>query len=155
MKLYFKQRFFSWFDSYDVYDEAGNTYFKVDGKLGLSHTFDIYDKNGKFCGRLKQGVFTIMPKFYIYDRNQREIGFIQKQFSLFSSQFIVQINGWNVTGDVFGWDYLIEKNGKKIARISKELFRFTDTYTIDVEKENALEVLLVVLAIDAAKCDHN
>ena len=25
MKLLFKQRFFSWFDSYDIYDEAGNT----------------------------------------------------------------------------------------------------------------------------------
>ena len=25
MKLLFKQRLFSWFDSYDIYDEAGNT----------------------------------------------------------------------------------------------------------------------------------
>ena len=25
MKLLFKQRFFSWFDSYDIYDENGNT----------------------------------------------------------------------------------------------------------------------------------
>ena len=24
MKLLFKQKFFSWFDSYDVYDEEGN-----------------------------------------------------------------------------------------------------------------------------------
>ena len=27
MKLLFKQRFFSWLDSYDIYDEAGNTVF--------------------------------------------------------------------------------------------------------------------------------
>ena len=25
MKLLFKQRFFSWFDSYDIYDETGAT----------------------------------------------------------------------------------------------------------------------------------
>ena len=25
MKLLFKQRLFSWFDSYDIYDEFGNT----------------------------------------------------------------------------------------------------------------------------------
>ena len=30
MKLLFKQRFFSWFDSYDIYDEAGNTVFTVE-----------------------------------------------------------------------------------------------------------------------------
>ena len=29
MKLLFKQRLFSWFDSYDIYDEAGNTAFVV------------------------------------------------------------------------------------------------------------------------------
>ena len=33
MRLYFKQRFFSWFDSYDIYDEAGNTVFTVEGQL--------------------------------------------------------------------------------------------------------------------------
>lgn len=29
MKMLFKQRFFSWFDSYDIYDEAGNTLYIV------------------------------------------------------------------------------------------------------------------------------
>ena len=33
MKLLFKQRMFSWFDSYDIYDEDGNTFFTVEGKL--------------------------------------------------------------------------------------------------------------------------
>ena len=38
MKLLFKQRFFSWFDSYDIYDETGNTMFVV--KVNLHG--DIY-----------------------------------------------------------------------------------------------------------------
>ena len=29
MKLLFKQRFFSWLDSYDIYDEMGNTVFPI------------------------------------------------------------------------------------------------------------------------------
>ena len=32
MKLLFKQRLFSWFDSYDIYDEAGNTVYVVKGQ---------------------------------------------------------------------------------------------------------------------------
>ena len=40
MKLLFKQRLFSWFDSYDIYDEAGNTVYVVEsynaGTLGTS-----------------------------------------------------------------------------------------------------------------------
>ena len=29
MKLLFKQRFFSWFDSYDIFDTAGQTVYTV------------------------------------------------------------------------------------------------------------------------------
>ena len=43
MKLLFKQRFFSWFDSYDIYDEAGATLFTVEGQLAWGHTLHIND----------------------------------------------------------------------------------------------------------------
>lgn len=33
MKLLFQQRFFSWFDSYDIYNEAGQTLYTVKGQL--------------------------------------------------------------------------------------------------------------------------
>lgn len=33
MKLLFKQRFFSWFDSYDIFDESGNVIFIAKGQL--------------------------------------------------------------------------------------------------------------------------
>jgi uncharacterized protein YxjI len=68
-------------------------------------------------------------------------------------KFTVNVNGWKVEGDFFGWDYTINDGNNLIATISKELFNFTDTYTIDVKEENALEALLVVLAIDAVKCN--
>ena len=32
MKLLFKQRFFSWFDSYDIYNEAGDVVYTVKGQ---------------------------------------------------------------------------------------------------------------------------
>ena len=46
MKLLFKQRFFSWFDSYDIYDEAGNTVYTVEGKLAWGHCLHILDADG-------------------------------------------------------------------------------------------------------------
>lgn len=34
MKLYFKQRLFSWFDSYDIYDyDTGDVVYTVEGQL--------------------------------------------------------------------------------------------------------------------------
>ena len=31
MRMYFKQRMFSWFDSYDIYDEQGHALYVVKG----------------------------------------------------------------------------------------------------------------------------
>ena len=43
MKLLFKQRLFSWFDSYDIYDEAGNTVYVVKVQFSWGHKLAIYD----------------------------------------------------------------------------------------------------------------
>ena len=44
---------------------------------------------------------------------------------------------------------------KVVAVISKELFHMTDTYVLDiVNPEDALYVLMFVLAIDAEKCSR-
>ena len=43
MKLIFKQRLLSVLDSYDIYDEFGNTEYIVKGEIGLSHRFRIYN----------------------------------------------------------------------------------------------------------------
>lgn len=55
------------------------------------------------------------------------------------------------------WDYEVtEPCGALVARISKELFQWTDTYVIDIANPlDALAVLMLVLAIDAEKCSRN
>ena len=46
--------------------------------------------------------------------------------------------------------------GRTVAAISKELLRWTDTYTIDVpDAGDALCALMAVLAIDAEKCSRS
>ena len=44
MRMYFKQRMFSWFDSYDIYDEQGNTLYVVKGQLSWRHISGLYKK---------------------------------------------------------------------------------------------------------------
>ncbi len=50
MKLLFRQRFFSWFDSYDIYDENENTVYTVKGQLSWGHCLKIYDVAGREVG---------------------------------------------------------------------------------------------------------
>ena len=66
MKLLFKQRMFSWFDSYDIYDEQGNTVYVVKGQLSWGHCLKIFDACGNEVGTVKERIFTFLPKFEVY-----------------------------------------------------------------------------------------
>lgn len=156
MKLLFKQRFFSWFDSYDVYNEAGETVFSVKGELSWGKLLNIYDASGKYAGTLKQKVFSFLPTFEIYV-GDRFIGTIKKNFTFFHPSFSLNCNGWYVSGDWVEWDYSIfAANGDPVAVICKEIFNWTDTYSINVyDSANALAALMIVLAIDAEKDSRN
>lgn len=153
MKLLFKQRMFSWFDSYDIYDEAGNTVFTVKGRMSWGHRLEIYNQAGTHVGTVKEEVLTFLPRFALYIDNQY-LGEIKKEFSLFKPVFTLNCNDWVVRGDFFQWEYSVETGGgAPIMHASKELFRFTDTYVIDIfDQKNTLLSLMIVLAIDAAKC---
>ena len=156
MRLWFKERFFSWFDSYDIYDETGNTVYTVEGKLDWGHCLHILDAAGNHIGTVRERVLSLLPKFEIYVGEQYA-GCIRKEFSLFLPRFTVECNNWQVNGNYIEWDYdVTDASGAPVASISKELLNWTDTYTIDVERaENALCVLMLVLAIDAEKCSRN
>ena len=156
MKLIFKQRLFSWFDSYDIYDEAGNTVFTVKGELSWGHLLRIYDAIGNDVGYIKERVFTFLPKFEIY-LGDNYVGCISKEFTFFKPKFNVDYNGWTVDGDWFEWDYSIfNSTAQTVATVSKEIWNWTDTYVIDVKDPNdAICVLMLVLAIDAEKCSRN
>lgn len=152
MKLLFRQRFLSFFDSYDIYDEYGEVYFKVVGKLAWGHKFHVYDRNDNLVAILNQRVLTLLPRFDIFDSKENLMGTITKRLTLFIPRFDIDMNGWEIEGNFMQWDYCITKDGNTIATISKQIFRFMDTYVIDVDEQNALCALLVVVSIDAIKC---
>lgn len=156
MRLLFKQRFFSWFDSYDIYDDNGNTVFTVEGKLSWGHCLHILSAAGEHIGTVQEKVLTFLPKFELYERGQY-IGRIRKEFTLFAPRFTIDGSDWEVEGRFMEWDYTIVSASRGVvATITKELFHWTDTYVIDVrEPADALYALMVALAIDAEKCSRD
>ena len=156
MKLLFKQKFFSWFDCYDIITEHGETVYTVKGQLAWGHCLKIFDSAGYEIGTVKEKIFTWLPKFEMYF-GDRYIGCISKEFSFFKPRFNIDCNGWQVEGNFFEWDYdIVDSMGGTIAAVSKQLFNWTDTYVIDVyNPQDAIYALMLVLAIDAEKCSRN
>lgn len=156
MRLLFRQRFFSWFDSYDIYNEAGETVYVVKGQLSWGHCLKIFDAQGTEAGTVQERVLTFLPKFEMY-LGTRYVGCISKEFSVFTPHYNIDCNGWHVDGDFLEWDYrIVDAAGRQLASISKELLHLTDTYVIDVrDPADALCALMMVLAIDAEKCSRS
>lgn len=156
MKLLFKQRLFSWFDSYDIYDEAGQTVYTVQGQLAWGHCLKIYDAAGYEIGMVKERVLTFLPKFELYFDGQY-LGCIHKELSFLRPRYVIECNGWQVEGNFLEWDYrILGPDGGLVAVVAKQLLNWTDTYTIEVaDPQNALCALMLVLAIDAEKCSRN
>ena len=156
MKLLFKQRMFSWLDSYDIYYEDGSTAYTVKGQLSWGHCLKIFDMYGAEIGMVKEVVFTFLPKFELYAGGQY-IGCISKEMSFFRPRYNFECNGWHVEGDWTEWDYqVLGPMGDIVAYVSKEIWNWTDTYTIDVASpDDALYALMLVLAIDAEKCSRD
>ena len=80
MKLLFQQRFFSWFDSYDIYDEDGNTVYVVKGQLSWGHCLKVFDASGQELGTVKEKILTWLPKFELYEGSSY-VGCIGKELS--------------------------------------------------------------------------
>ncbi len=99
MKLLFKQRMFSWFDSYDIYNEFGNIVYEVKGEFSWGHCLKIYDMNGIEVGTVKEKMMTFMPKFEMYF-GETYVGSISKEFASRNTRLIIMTgvlkeNGWN------------------------------------------------------------
>lgn len=156
MKLLFKQRMFSWFDSYDVYNTFEETVFTVKEKLSWGHCFKIFNANNIEVGTVKQKIISFLPRFEIYN-SQGYVGCIKREFTFFRPRYTVDFMGWRVEGSFMEWDYnIIDGNGQIIATVSKELLNWTDTYSIDVyNPDDALFALMLVVAIDAEKCSRD
>ena len=156
MRLMIKQRVFSWGEKFDIYDEAGNVKYFVKGDIfSFGHQLHVFDMYNREIGSVHEVVFSFPKRFEIVMDGALR-GDITKQFTLFHQEYDVDFNGWYVEGDFMHWNYEVYAGGRPIVHINKEFLTWGDTYTIDFENpEDELMGLMLVLAIDAANCDHN
>ena len=110
---------------------------------------------GNPVGRVQERILTFLPKFELYVE-ERLAGEIVKEFTLFRPKVQLDCNGWTIEGDFWEWDYTVMDGARTVMRLSKELWNWTDTYSMEITRpEDALYSLMIVLAIDAVKCSQD
>lgn len=157
MVLQIRQRFFSWTDHYDVYDENGNPCYEVWAEfLTLGHQIHVRDKRtGREVGSIHEKLLTFLPKFEIVIDGALR-GTVKKAVSFLFPRYQVDYKGWKVEGDCLGWDYRVTQGSRTVMTISKAILTLTDTYCLCFnDPADEIPGLLLVLAIDAANCGNN
>ena len=149
MKLYIKEKVFSWGDKFTVKDEYGNDKYFVQGEvLSWGKKLHVYNTLGNEVAFIKQEVWSFMPRYYVFC-NGMQVAEIKKEFSFIFPKYSVAGLGWEIEGKFMAHDYDIKKNGRTIVSISKEWMTWGDSYELDITNpEDEIVALAVVLTID-------
>lgn len=156
MKLYMKQKVFSFKDKFTIKDSNGEDKYYVEGELiSLGKKLHIYDMQGNELAFVRQKIVSFLPKFTI-EVDGREIAQIVKKISFLKPKYIVDGLGWNVEGNFLAHDYVINDGAKDIVLIHKKYMAWGDSFELCIaEEQNEVISLAVVLAIDAVMDSNN
>ena len=160
MKLYIKQKVFSWGDKFTVKDEYGYDKYIVEGEIFTwGRKLHVYDMVGSEVAFIKQEVWSFLPRYYVFCGNQ-QVAEIVKEFTFFFPKYTVEGLGWNIEGSFMAHDYVINRGSQTIVSISKEWMTWGDSYELDIRNpEDEIVALAVVLTIDcvmaAASSNNN
>lgn len=143
-------------DDYWIEDESGDKVFRVNGKVArLRDTWVLEDARGNEVATIREKKLTIRDAIKI-EIGGREAK-VKKALVGIRDRFNVEVqlgDDLKVKGNVVDHEYKIERNGDKIAEISKKWFRVRDTYGVEIEDEaDAALVLAVTVAVDALAHD--
>ena len=156
MKLYIKEKVFTWGDRFTVVDACGEPRYFVEGEVFTwgkkLHVYDRYEREVAF---IKQELFTFLPEFVVYTEG-REIARVRKEFSFFRPRYTIDGLGWQVEGSFWEHEYESTRGGLPIVSIEKEWMTWGDSYELTIANPaDELVALAVVLTIDCVVEQQN
>lgn len=149
MKLYMRQKVFSWVDQFTVKDENGENKYHVEGQFfSLGKKLHIYDMADTEKAFIQQKVLSLLPRFFVFIDGQ-QLAEIVKELTFFRQKYRIDGLGWKINGDFWEHDYEIVKNNRTIVKIHKQWMTWGDCYELDIADErDEIVALSVVIAID-------
>ena len=148
-----RQKMMSIGDDYWIEDDSGAKAFKVDGKaMRIRDTWVLQDNMGREVATIREKKLSIRNKIKIELAGGGEAT-VKKALVGLRDRFHVEVDGGEdlkVHGNIVDHEYEVERDGKKIAEVSKKWFRIRDTYGVEVRDPQAtVLVLAVTVAVDS------
>ena len=140
-------------DDFWVETEGGQRAFKVDGKaLRVRSTFILESPDGEELFKIQEKKLRVRDTMEI-EHDGDTVATVKKALvTPFRDRFSIDLQDGgelSAKGNIVDHEYEIERDGQKIAEISKRWFRIRDTYGIEIAPgENDALILAATVCID-------
>jgi len=153
MKLYIKQKVFSWRDRFSVWDESQYDRWYAQGEIfTLGRKLHVYGANGVEVAFIRQKILSFLPRYFI-EINGIEYEFV-RELSFLRPKYSIRNLDWKVDGNFWEHNYAVTDTHGDVMRISKAWLSWGDFYELDIiDDRNELLCLCVALAIDCITAD--
>lgn len=149
MKYYMKSKLFKTKEDFWIQNEENKKIFFIDNKLfTFGIQFDL-NKDDKVLYSVKETVISLLAKYEIKESNEIVAQVNKKPSFRKKSVKIESKYGYlYVKGDILDYNYDIYKDNQKIAKIHREVFNFTDSYSVDIDFDDDAFILTLAVIID-------
>jgi uncharacterized protein YxjI len=150
-----REKLVSFGDDYWIENSEGERVYRVDGKaLRLRNTLDLEDMHGTVMCRIQTRVLHLRDTMAVEHADGRPIATVHKALvSPLRERWKVDVDegeDLSVQGNIVDHEYVVEREGRKVAEVSKRWFRARDTYGIQVSPDLEVPLALsVAVALDA------
>jgi uncharacterized protein YxjI len=148
-----REKLFAIGDDSWIETDDGQRAFKVNGKaLRIRRTFILESPAGEELFKIQEKKLHIRDTMEI-ERGDRTVAKVQKALiTPLRNRFTIDVDGGgelSAKGNIVDHEYEIERDGKKVARVSKKWVRVRETYGIEVAPgENDALILAATVCID-------
>ncbi|WP_411966964.1 LURP-one-related/scramblase family protein [Haloferax sp. YSSS75] len=140
-------------DDYNVENQAGETVFKIDGKvLRVRDTLKMTDLRNDDTYTIRERIVRIKDTMTV-QKNGTSVATVKKALvTPLRDRFTISIDGHReltVKGNILDHEYKLMRNGERVGEVSKKWFRVRDSYGIEVSPEmDAGLVVACTVALD-------
>jgi uncharacterized protein YxjI len=140
-------------DDFWIENDRGERAYKVNGKaLRIRETLVLESPSGEELFTIQEKKLSVRDKMEI-ERGGHTVATVKKALvSPLRDRFSIDVEDgedMEAKGNIVDHEYKIERDGDKVAEVSKRWFRVRDTYGIEIapDQEDAL-ILAVTVCID-------
>jgi uncharacterized protein YxjI len=148
-----REKLFAIGDDYWIETEGGDRAYKVNGKaLRIRETFIIESPSGDELLKIQKKMLHVRDTIKI-ERDGETVATVKKALiTPLRDRFTIDVDDGgdlSAKGNIVDHEYEIERDGHKVAEVSKRWFRVRETYGIEVAPgENDALILAATVCID-------